>query len=185
MPAGANWSVSAWRSSRWKSDRRCQSVVEIALLVAVGLLVAGVIASVIPMVPGALLSLAGILGYWWWTGFAEPGTVFVAVAVIVGITALVLDYLSSFISAKVSGASTKTAIIAGAIGLVALVFTGPVGALLAVLLTVFAIEFRRSDDVNASLRMAGITTLGMLASTGVQLLLTTSLLVAFLVVIIL
>lgn len=151
------------------------------LVAAVVLLIAGVVASVVPLVPGAALSLAGIYLYWWQTGYAAPGTAFVIVATVVGLGALVLDYLSSVVSARLGGASLRTALAAGAVGLVALAVTGPVGSLIGVALTVFALEFRTSRNLESSLRSAVYTTLGMLTSTGIQLLFTLFLLVGFLV----
>lgn len=155
--------------------------VDAVLVAAVALLVGGVIASLLPLVPGAALSLAGIYLYWWHTGYAAPGVAFVAVATVVGLVALVLDYLSSVISARLGGASLRTALAAGAVGLVALAVTGPIGGILGAALTVFALEFRSSRDLEGSLRSSLYTTLGMLTSTGVQLLLTLFLLIGFLV----
>jgi uncharacterized protein len=154
---------------------------EPAFFLAVALLVAGVVASFVPLVPGAGLSLAAILLYWWSTGYAEPGIVFLALAVVVGLCALVLDYFSSVISARVSGASTRTALAAGVVGVVALVLATPVGALLAILLTVFVLEYRETGEPEESGRRAVYTTLGMLASTATQVVVTLFLLVGFLV----
>lgn len=158
-------------------------MVEVALAIALGLLFAGVIASVVPLVPGALLSLIGIYTYWVMSGYTEPGLLFLAVSTMVGLLALGLDYLSGIVSARASGAGIRTALAAGGIGVVALFIGGPVGALLGVVLTVFLLEFNRSRDVRGSLRTALLTTVGMVASSAMQVLLTVSLLVAFVVVV--
>ncbi|WP_331235303.1 DUF456 domain-containing protein [Natronorarus salvus] len=154
---------------------------EPAFLLAVAVLVGGVVASFVPLVPGAGLSLAAIVFYWWSTDYSEPGVLFLALALVVGLSALVLDYFSSVISARISGASTRTALAAGLVGVVALVLATPVGALLVILLTVFVLEYRESGAVDESARRAAYTTLGMLASTATQVLVTLFLLVGFLV----
>jgi uncharacterized protein YqgC (DUF456 family) len=155
-------------------------MVEVALVVAVALLVGGVLASFIPLAPGALLSLLGIYVYWWTSGYNEPGTLFLVGATFVGLSGLALDYLASALSTRASGASWKTTAIAAVVGVSLLFLTGPIGAVIGVLIAVFAIEFDRSGDLKRSLRIAGYTVLGMALSKGLQVLLTAGLLVAFL-----
>lgn len=158
-------------------------MVEIALAVALALLVAGVVGSFAPLVPGALLSLVGIYYYWWTSGFAEPGVLFLVGATLLGALTLAFDFLSSVISSTASGASLKTAAVAGVVGFVLLFVTGPVGMLAGVVIVTFALEFERSGDLERSGRTAIYTTVGMLASTAMQVLLTVALLVGFLVVV--
>ena len=158
-------------------------MVEILLVVSVALLVAGVVGSFVPLVPGAALSLAGIYLHWWATGYAEPGLSFVALATAVGVVALALDYLSSVISASASGASLRTAVVAGVVGLVLLLLTGPIGMLIGVVVATFAMEYVRSGDVERSLRTGIYTAVGTLASSAMQALLTGGLLIGFLVAI--
>lgn len=156
---------------------------EPALLLAIGLLVAGVLATAVPLVPGAALSLLGIIGYWWASGFAEPPGWFVLLATAVALVALALDALGGIISARISGAPRRTAVIAGLVGIALLLPTGPIGSVLGVVGTVFVLEIGRTDDVPASLRTAATTTVLLAASAATQVLLTASLLVGFLLVV--
>lgn len=158
-------------------------MVELALAVAVALLVCGVIGSVVPLVPGALLSLAGVYGYWWASGFSEPGPFFLAAATVLGLSALVLDYLAGAISARAGGAGWRTTAVTAVVGLALLVTTGPIGMLVGVAGAVFVMEFERSGDLEASARNALYTALGTLASEAIQVLLTGALLVGFLLVV--
>ncbi|MCH7661774.1 MAG: DUF456 domain-containing protein [Euryarchaeota archaeon] len=167
-------------------------MVEIALAVAIALLVGGVLASFVPLAPGALLSLFGIYVYWWASGYSEPGAVFLVAATLIGLSALALDYLASALSTRASGASWKTTAIAAVVG-VGLLFplnaqrasaiTGPIGAVIGVIVATFALEFERSGELERSLRIAGYTLLGLLLSKGLQVLLTVGLLIAFLLAI--
>jgi uncharacterized protein YqgC (DUF456 family) len=153
---------------------------ELALAAAVVLLVAAVAASFVPLVPGGLLSLLGVVGYWWATGWTEPGVAFVAAATLVSLAVLVVDWLAGAVSAKAGGAATSTSILAGVAGLVLFVVLSPVGGLLAVLVIVFGVEVYRGAAPADGAKAAVVTAVGMLASNVVQALLTGAVLVAFL-----
>lgn len=160
-------------------------MVEVLTVVAVALVVLGVVGSVAPVVPGALLSLAGVYLYWWQTGYADPGTLALVGFTVVGVAAVALDYLAGFVSAQVSGASAWTSVAAGVAGVALFFVAGPVGVLVGVAGTVFALEFYRHADARRGLRTALFTTVGMLGSAVAQVLLTLSMLVAFLLVVLL
>lgn len=153
---------------------------DLLVLAAFALLIAGVVGSLVPQLPGAPFSIAGVLVYWWAHGFASPGTLVLAALLFVGVLTLVVDWTSGVLSAKVGGASTKTAVLAGLVGLVLLVFTSPIGMLLGVAATVFLAEFYRQQDAVAGAKAAVVTTAGMLGSSLAQALLTGSMLVAML-----
>ncbi|GGN90306.1 MULTISPECIES: DUF456 domain-containing protein [Haloarcula] len=149
---------------------------------AFALLVAGVVGSLIPQMPGAPVSLAGVYLYWVATGMTEPGTLLLAVLTLVGVLTWVVDFVGGAVAARVGGASNVTAVLAGLVGLVLFFLTGPLGIILGVAATVFAVEFYRQEDARKGLKAALVTTAGMLASGVVQALLTGSILVTMLVV---
>jgi hypothetical protein len=151
--------------------------VDIYALVAIALAVVGVVGVVVPLLPGALLSVAGALLYWWSTGYTDPSLPVLAALVFVGVLTVVLDYFGGAIAARAGGASSLTTGAAVVVGLVLLVVTGPVGFLLGIAATVFAVEFYRNEDAEASVRVALYATVGVLASTVVQVLLTSAMLV--------
>ena len=143
---------------------------------AFGLLVAGVVASLLPGVPAPLLSLAGVVLYWWSTGYAQPGTVLLVALVGVGLLALAADWLGGVVAARVGGASNTTAILAGLAGLLLFPVAGPVGIVAGSAGTVFVLEYLKGRDANASARAAGAYVLGAFASAAVQFVLTLSML---------
>lgn len=157
-------------------------MVDLLVLAAFALLVLGVVGSVAPALPGALFSVAGVLLFWWASGYTEPGTALLAVLVGVGVLAFLVDFLAGFLSAKVGGASTLAAALAGVAGFLAFLVTGPLGMILAVAGTVFVVEIARGGDFRAGGRAAAITTIGMLGSSVVQAVLTVSILVAMVIV---
>ena len=151
-------------------------------IVALGLLVVGIVGSVVPLLPGPLVSLAGVLLYWWQSGYAEPGSFLLVALVIVGLVAVVAEYFAGAVSARAGGASTVTTLLAAIVGVVLFFVAGPIGIVLGVGGTVFAVEFYRHQDPEQSLRTAIYAAVGMLASTVVQALLTVTMLVAMLLV---
>ena len=154
-------------------------MVDLVAVLAVGFLLVGVVGAIVPGVPGPLASLAGVYLYWWHSGFADPGIVLLLALTAIGVLALVADYASGVVSARVGGASFRTTLVAGAVGLALLFVAGPVGTILGVVATVFVLEVRRHRDPARGARTAAVVVLGMLGSAVVQVLLTTTMLVAF------
>jgi len=148
--------------------------------VALGLALLGVVGSVVPLIPGALLSLSGLYLYWWHTGYTDPGLVVLVALTLLALLVVAVDWLGGAIAAKVGGASTGTAALAGVVGFCLFFVAGPFGILLGVAGVVFLAEFRRTENVRMSGRRAVYTTIGMLASTVAQVLLTALFFVGFL-----
>jgi len=144
---------------------------------AVVLLLAGVVASAIPNAPGPLLSLGGLTLYWVNSGYARPGPLLFVVLLVLGLVALLIDWLAGPVAARAGEASTSTAVVAGVVGVVGLFLGGPLLAIGLLVVTVFALEFERHEDASAGLRAAVVTACGIVASIGVQVLLTATILV--------
>ena len=151
--------------------------------VAVGLAVLGVVGSLLPVVPGGGLSLAGVLLYWWSTGYADPSLPVLAAFVLVALAVVAVDVAGSAIAVRAGGASALTAAAALVAGLVLGLLTGPVGFVLGVTATAFVVEYSRTGESEASGRAALYATVGVLGSALVQLLLTLSLLVGLVAVV--
>ncbi|MCU4925546.1 DUF456 domain-containing protein [Halobacteria archaeon AArc-dxtr1] len=156
-------------------------MVDAITVLAVGLLLAGIAGTLVPLVPGGLLSLSGVYLYWWSSGFAEPGTLALAVLTTLGVLTLIAEFLGGAIAARAGGASWGTTAVAAVVGLALMFVLGPLGLLVGLFGTVFALEFARHGDVAGGTRTALYATLGILASTAVQVLLTTAILLGFLV----
>jgi uncharacterized protein YqgC (DUF456 family) len=152
-------------------------ILETGLVVlAFVLLVGGVVGSLVPQVPGAPISVAGVYTYWYATG--DPGVLLLAALTLVGVLTWVVDFVGGAVAARVGGASTTTAVLAGVVGLLLFFVTGPLGIILGVAVTVFVVEFYRQEDARKSLKAALVTTAGMLASGVAQAALTGSILLA-------
>jgi hypothetical protein len=158
--------------------------VDLLTVAAVVLLVAGVVGSVVPAMPGPLLSVVGVVLYWWRSGYAEPHLLVLLGLVLTGVMAVLVDWLGGAVSARVGGASTAAMAAAAVAGFVLALVSGPVGLVLGIAGTVFVIEYYRDGDAEASVRTAGYATVGILASAVVQALLTGGMLVVMVVVIV-
>ena len=158
-------------------------MVDALTLVAIGLAVLGVVGSVVPVLPGALLSVGGVLLYWWSTGYADPSALVLAGFVVVGLFAAAVEYFGGAVAAGVGGASRWTVVAAGAVGLVLFFVAGPVGVVVGVAGTVFGLELVRHGDARQGGTAALYAVVGILGSALVQVLLTASMLVAFVLVV--
>ncbi|USZ69874.1 DUF456 domain-containing protein (plasmid) [Halorussus salilacus] len=157
---------------------------ELAFALAVGLLLAGVVGSAVPVVPGAGLSLAGIYLHWWSTGYASPGPAALVAFTLVGLAAMLTDQFAGAVAARVGGASARTTALAAVVSLPLLVVAGPAGLVVGVAGVVFLAEAYRTRDPSRGLRSAAFATVGVLGSAVVQVLLTLSLLVGFLLAVV-
>ena len=160
-------------------------MVEVLALVAVGIATLAVVGSVLPAVPGAVLSVAGVLLYWWSTGYADPSTPVLAVLLAVGLVAVAVDWFGGAVAAGAGGASRWTIVAAGAVGFLLFFVAGPVGVVLGVAGTVFVLELYRHGDARRGGTAALYAVVGVLGSAVVQVLLTASILLALVFVVIL
>lgn len=142
-------------------------------VLAFALLVGGVVGSLLPKVPGAVLSLAGVFLYWWGSGFTEPDTVTLALLAAVCLLVLVGRVFETVIVARVGGVSTVTATVGGFVGVLGFTLLGTTGLVLGTVTTVFVLELvRRRGDAKRSLVAALAVVFGTFASKLVRVLLT-------------
>jgi hypothetical protein len=158
-------------------------MLETLALLALALAVLGVVGSAVPALPGAVFSLSAVYLYWWSTGYADPGALALAAFTLVGLLTVAVDWFAGAAAARVGGASVTTTALAALAGFVLLFVAGPLGIVVGVAGTVFAVEFYRNRDAEASGRTALYATVGVLGSAVVQVLLTASILVGLVVVV--
>jgi uncharacterized protein YqgC (DUF456 family) len=158
---------------------------DVALIAAAALLVAGVVGSVLPLVPGPLLSAAAVAGYWWDTGYGEPGAVFVAAVVTVTVLAVAADWFGGAVAARAGGADAATSAAAAVLGIVLMLVAGPVGLLVGIAGTVFVVEIVRGATGREGARAAGYAVVGTVGSAAVQVVVTVGVLVGFVVAVLL
>ncbi|MFC4541481.1 DUF456 domain-containing protein [Halosolutus amylolyticus] len=156
-------------------------MVDAVTILAIALLAGAIVGAAVPMVPSGLLSLAGLGLYWWGSGFTDLGVLAFVVLVSIAVLTALVEFFGGSIAAKAGGASWGTTAAAAVAGLVLMIVTGPLGLVVGLFGTVFALEFVRNGELEGSTRSAAYTTVGVFASTAVQVLLTASILLGFLV----
>ena len=155
-------------------------MVDAVTLLALALLVAAVVASVVPGVPAGLLSLAGIYAEFLYGDGMAPWLLVSFTAV--GVLAIVVDLFGGAIAGRARGTSNRTTLLAAVAGLALLFVVGPLGVLLGMFGTVFVLELRRDDRASEqALANALWATAGMLASGVAVFLLVASMLAGYLV----
>jgi uncharacterized protein YqgC (DUF456 family) len=159
--------------------------VDALTILALILVFLAVLGSFVPVLPGGLLSVAGVLVYWHGQGFSSPGTLFLAGFVLTGLFAAAFDWFGGSLAAKAGGASTKTSAMAGIGSLLGFLVAGPIGVLLGSAGVVLARELLRTGDTRESSRAAVYATAGVLSTAVVQFVVTLSLLFAFVTALIL
>jgi len=140
------------------------------LLYALGTcaLAAGLVGLVVPVVPGALLLVAGTFLVAWAEGFTRVGWGIVAVSVLVAALVAMVDVLAGVLGAKAFGAS-RWAALGASLGLLAGLFFGVPGILLGPVVGAMAFEAWRNPDVARAAKAGLGTALGLLVGGAVKL----------------
>jgi hypothetical protein len=136
-------------------------------IVAVTLIVVGVIGTVLPALPGAILVFAGVaLGAWIDDFTRISGWTLLALGILT-LLAWAVDYVAAVAGAKKAGAS-RQALIGAAIGTVAGVFTGFVGLVFLPLVGAAVGEYLAQKELLRAGRVGIATWLGLLVGTVVK-----------------
>jgi uncharacterized protein YqgC (DUF456 family) len=140
-----------------------------AVYVLVGLLmVAGLLGSFLPAIPGTPLILVGALTYAFFTGFDPVGVPELLILGAISILAYVLDYTAGALGAKKFGGTWWGA--AGALlGVIVGFFFGPLGLVLGPIVGALLGELVHSRHLRRSIRSAFGTVVGMLLGTVAKL----------------
>jgi uncharacterized protein YqgC (DUF456 family) len=116
---------------------------------AAGMIVLGLLGTVLPVLPGTVLVWGGILLGAWIDDFARVSVTTVVVISVLAVLAWGLDYAAGLLGAKKAGAS-KLALIGAALGTVVGLFMGLVGVLFMPLVGAAVGEYiARKDEARA------------------------------------
>ena len=154
---------------------------DLFLVLAILLMLAGIAGSLHPSLPGPLFSLGGVLVYWWSTGYSSPGIAAFIIIVLTGLFALFLDSLAGYLGVEKSGASRKTAYMAAAASFLLFFVAGPIGVVIGTAGVILVRELMLGKDFDEALRSAIYSAVAMLASVVAKAALTTLMLLLFLI----
>ncbi|MBJ7574441.1 DUF456 domain-containing protein [Luteimonas sp. MC1828] len=124
------------------------------------LVVAGIVGTILPALPGLPLVFAGMLLAAWAGGFEQIGVATLAVLGVLTLLSLLIDFWATALGAKRVGASGK-AIVGAIIGTFVGVFFGPVGLFAGPFLGALAGELLHGRDVGQAARVGFGTWLGI------------------------
>jgi uncharacterized protein YqgC (DUF456 family) len=150
------------------------------LAASLALLLAGIIGSIVPGLPGPVFSIGGALLYWWSTGYTTPGTIAMVLIVSTGLLAIFLDVIAGYLGAKRSS-DRKTGVLAALSAVACFIVTGPIGVILGPGLVVFLVETSKGVEPREALDTALKTTLALMGSVVGKVVLTSLILATFLV----
>ena len=136
-------------------------------VLAIGMVVIGVIGTVLPALPGPVLVFGGIALAAWIDDFTRISGWTVGVAAVLTLLAFATDYVAAALGAKKAGASTL-AIIGAAVGTIAGVFSGLVGLIFMPLLGAALGEFVAQRNLRRAGKVGFSTWLGLLIGTAVK-----------------
>ncbi len=138
---------------------------DVLLYVAGALLIAaGVAGLVLPVLPGPLLMLGGVVLVAWAGHFALVGPVTLGVAAVLAVLMLVVDHLAGLLGARAFGAS-RWALLGGALGVVVGLFLGPLGIVLGPPAGAVAFELWKGQDLRQAARSGVGVLVGFLAGS--------------------
>jgi len=130
-------------------------------VLSVALIGIGLAGTVLPVLPGTALILAGTVLGAWIDGFERVGTVIVWVLVVIAVISWVLDYVAGLLGAKRAGAS-REAIIGAAVGTVVGLFMGLIGVFFMPLVGAAIGEYIAIRDHRRSLDVGVATWIGIM-----------------------
>jgi uncharacterized protein YqgC (DUF456 family) len=127
-----------------------------------GLMVLGLLGTVLPVLPGTVLVLAGVILGAWIDDFTRVSVGAVVLVGILGVLAWVLEWAAGLLGAQRVGAS-RQALLGAAIGTVLGLAMGLIGVLFMPLLGAALGEFLARRDQHRAVKVGLATWLGLLA----------------------
>lgn len=149
-------------------------------LLSVALIVVGVVGTVMPVLPGSILVLGGIVLGAWIDDFTKVGVWTLVFVAVLAVLAWAADHVAGLLGAQRAGASAQ-AMWGAAIGTVLGIFGGLVGVLLLPLVGAAVGEFLARRDQLRALHVGAATWLGMIAGIVAKLVLTFAMIGTFVV----
>ena len=131
-------------------------------VLAAGLIVLGLLGTVLPVLPGTALVLAGVILGAWIDDFARVSVGAVVLIGVLAVLAWVLEWAAGLLGAQRVGAS-RLALLGAAIGTVLGLALGLIGVLFMPLLGAAVGEFLARRDQQRALKVGFATWLGLLA----------------------
>lgn len=119
----------------------------LAPLLSILLVVIGLIGAVLPLIPGTPFILAGVLAYNLGHGWDIRVAILFVIQIVLGILGATTDWWLAPLGARKAGASWLSLVLGFPAAILGLIFFSLPGAILAPLLVVVLIEYRRQHNL--------------------------------------
>ncbi|AGA69127.1 hypothetical protein Desdi_1638 [Desulfitobacterium dichloroeliminans LMG P-21439] len=139
-----------------------------ALIIAIILFIVGLLGTVLPILPGAILIYVGMLIYGLMTGFTTLDFTFYLIQGLVFAFILLVDYWATVEGTRRFGGS-KQAGWGAAIGLIVGLFFVPLGIVVGPFIGAVVAELLRKADLSQAIRVGFGTLVGLLGGTIIKL----------------
>lgn len=140
-----------------------------ALILSIILFIMGIVGTILPVLPGAVLIYGGMLLYGILTQFATLDANFFILQALVLVLIFFIDFFASAIGIQSFGGS-KQAVWGAAIGIIlGLIFFGPLGMIVGPFLGAVITELFRGRDLNQAIHVGFGTLIGFLGGTFLKL----------------
>lgn len=140
-----------------------------ALVLAIILFIAGLVGTVLPVLPGAILVYGGMLLYGFMTGFAVLDAAFFVLQALALAVIFLIDFLASAAGTKRFGGSRQAAWGAVLGTILGIILMGPLGIVIGPFLGATAAELLRGTELNQAFRAGFGTLVGILGGTILKL----------------
>ncbi len=142
---------------------------QILYIISAGLILIGLLGTVLPVLPGIPLAFAGMVLAAWVGGFKEISVISLVLLGLLTLASVAIDFLASAIGAKRAGAS-KMAILGAGIGsLVGVLFFSLPGLILGPFLGVMAVETAKGKSVREASKIGFATWIGMAVGVALKI----------------
>lgn len=137
----------------------------VALIIAIVLFIAGLIGTVLPVLPGVILIYLGMLVYGIITGFATLDIYFFIVQLLAMAVIALVDFVASGISTKKYGGSKQAAIGATAGTIIGIIFLGPLGIVIGPFAGAVIAEMLMGKEVKQAMHVGFGSLVGVIGGT--------------------
>ena len=136
-------------------------------IIGIALVIIGLVGTVLPALPGAMLIVAGLVVAAWADGFAKVGVLTLVIIGVIGAASYLVDFAAAALGAKKFGASTRAMVGAG-LGTLLGLFLGLPGIIIGPFLGAVIGELTVQRDI-AKVSKAGLAAwIGFLAGMAVK-----------------
>lgn len=134
---------------------------QILYIVSAGLIIIGLLGTVLPILPGIPLAFLGMVLAAWAGGFKEISAITLVLLGLLTLASVAIDFLASAIGAKRAGAS-KLAIIGAGIGsLIGVLFFSLPGLIIGPFVGVMVVETAKGKSMREASKIGFATWIGM------------------------